>query len=899
MAPDRPRLDDLPAERPAPAGQRRVRALATAAILVERVWPTFLGLALVGALFLILSWFGAFAALPPLAKLGLLALLALGLCAVLWRARKLRLPRPAEVVERIERASQLQHQPLQAQADRPAGGDAFAQALWREHQRRMAERLRSLTGGAPRTRTYAIDPWGLRALVAVLLVTAFAFSFGPRGGRVADALTQVADALPVGVRVDAWATPPGYTGRAPIFLTDAQGGPVPGGRLDVPEGTILSLRISDRRGAAVRYTPEGGTATEVAPVVAAAPDDASPVSAAPEAPAAEGPLPGEYELPLTASGSVAVDIGLRSPDAWTFAVTPDEAPRIAFDGTPKPGRNGALDIAYLASDDYGVAAGEAKIAVREAQAPGARALIAPPQVNLALPRRTKGEAKGRTSVDIAESPYAGAKVAITLEARDDAGQVGTSAPLEMTLPERRFTDPLARAVVEQRRILALDANAAGRVVDMLDAVTLRGDEFIASPSDYLALRAVRERIAAAYDDETLISAVDFLWQIALGIEDGDLSVSQKRLRDAQQNLSEALKNGASDEEIARLTQELREAMQEFMQAMAEAMRNMPPQSQAQMGEMQEIRPQDLNRMLDRIEDLARSGSKDAAQQLLSELRDMMDSLQAMRPGQQQQQQGQQSPMQQQMNQLGEMLQRQQSLMDQTFEMGRQQMRRQMEAERGMDGTEGGEPQQGQEPGQQSQQGQQGQPGPQPPMTAEQLQALKERLQAEQGQLQKDLQALQEAMQGQGLKPSDDLGQAGQSMGRAEGAIGEGNDGEAVGQQGEAMDALRRGARDAMQQMQAMQGQGQQPGQGQSQQGQQPGQGQLGEGYGPGQQRSGRDPLGRERQTQGPDFGGDVGVPDEIDIQRARRILDQIRDKLGDRLSPQQERDYLERLLRTP
>ena len=173
--------------------------------------------------------------------------------------------------------------------------------------------------------------------------------------------------------------------------------------------------------------------------------------------------------------------------------------------------------------------------------------------------------------------------------------------------------------------------------------------------------------------------------------------------------------------------------------------------------------------------------------------------------------------------------------------------------------------------------------------------MQERLQAEQGQLQKDLQALQEAMKGQGLQPSDDLGQAGQSMGRAEGALGQGDDGEAVGQQGEAMSALRRGAQDAMQQMQAMQGQGegQQPGQGM-----QPG-GPGRYGQGPGQQRSGRDPLGRERQTQGPDFGQDVGVPDEIDIQRARRILDQIRERLGHPLSPEQEKDYLERLLRTP
>ena len=36
---------------------------------------------------------------------------------------------------------------------------------------------------------------------------------------------------------------------------------------------------------------------------------------------------------------------------------------------------------------------------------------------------------------------------------------------------------------------------------------------------------------------------------------------------------------------------------------------------------------------------------------------------------------------------------------------------------------------------------------------------------------------------------------------------------------------------------------------------------------------GRDPLGRPRATSGPDFGEQVKVPDEIDVQRAREILD--------------------------
>ena len=82
----------------------------------------------------------------------------------------------------------------------------------------------------------------------------------------------------------------------------------------------------------------------------------------------------------------------------------------------------------------------------------------------------------------------------------------------------------------------------------------------------------------------------------------------------------------------------------------------------------------------------------------------------------------------------------------------------------------------------------------------------------------------------------------------------------------------------MQQMQAMQGE------------------QGGSGEGGRQQSSDRDPLGRPRATTGPDFGESVKLPDEIDVQRAREILDAIRKRLGNALSPELERDYLERLL---
>ena len=39
------------------------------------------------------------------------------------------------------------------------------------------------------------------------------------------------------------------------------------------------------------------------------------------------------------------------------------------------------------------------------------------------------------------------------------------------------------------------------------------------------------------------------------------------------------------------------------------------------------------------------------------------------------------------------------------------------------------------------------------------------------------------------------------------------------------------------------------------------------------------------------------VPDEIDAQRARRIIEELRKRFGDMGRPQEELDYIERLLK--
>src|SRR4029079_401337 len=119
-----------------------------------------------------------------------------------------------------------------------------------------------------------------------------------------------------------------------------------------------------------------------------------------------------------------------------------------------------------------------------------------------------------------------------------------------------------------------------------------------------------------------------------------------------------------------------------------------------------LRPQDLANMLDRMEQMARSGSRDAARKMLDELANMLNNLQMARPGQQGGDDD--DEMNSALDQLGDMIRRQQQLRDRTFEQGQDQRRQQ--GQRGQKGRQGQKGQQGQQPGEQGQQDQQGEQG---------------------------------------------------------------------------------------------------------------------------------------------------------------------------------------------
>ena len=565
----------------------------------------------------------------------------------------------------------------------------------------------------------------------------------------------------------------------------------------------------------------------------------------------------ERHFTIAGDGTAHVRAPSGQPQ-WKFTAIPDRAPTIALAKDPERQARGSLQMSYKIEDDYGVT--EARARFCRPPAPARRTL--PPSRGRCSTRRSfrwccrmrgRAMASARPSRTSARTPMPAPTSRLTLTAKDEAGNEGQSEPFNMRLPERLFTKPLARALIEQRRILALDANQNGQVYAALDALMIAPELFTPETGQYLGLYSVARQLETARTDDALREVVASLWALAVTIEDGNITDVDKALRAAQDALKQALERGASDEEIKKLTENLRAALDNFMRQLAEQLRNNPQQLARPLDPNTRVmRQQDLNNMIERMERLSRSGDKDAAKQLLEQLQQMLENLQMAQPGQ-----SGDGDMEQALNELGDMIRKQQQLRDKTFKQGQDSRR---DRQRGKQGD------QGMGDLQQDQQG-----------LRDRLRKLQEELAKRgMGQGQRG-QKGQQGQQGQDGDPQqgdgeDGLGEADNAMGDAGGKLGEGNADGAVDSQGKALEALRKGAQSLAEAMQQGDGEGQGDGPGNR----------------AGRQQSGgnqTDPLGRP--LHGREFGDDftVKIPGEIDVQRVRRILEELRRRLADPAAP--------------
>ncbi|MFK4651878.1 uncharacterized protein (TIGR02302 family) [Bradyrhizobium japonicum] len=568
------------------------------AIAWERAWPHLARVLTVVGLFLVVSWAGLWLALPSVIRaIGLVAFAGAAIAALVPLIR-FRWPGRDEALSRLDRGSGIRHRPATTLTDTLSSKDPVALALWQAQRERTLASLKRIRAGLPHPRLALHDPWALRALVMVMLVATFFAAGDERAMRLGAAFDWNGVLAPTNVRVDAWITPPLYTGKPPVILSAAnkEAAALPAsGPLAVPAGSTLIVRSS---GSSLDVVTSGGL------------KEVAPTEAAPKG-------TNEKHFTITGDGTAHVRAPSGQPQ-WAFAATPDRPPTIALAKDPERQAYGALQLSYKIEDDYGVTgaaaqfvprATEDKDRTKDADGKAARPLFQPPQFALTLPNARTRNGVGQTVKDLSEDPYSGADVTLTLTAKDEAGNEAKSEPFNMRLPGRLFTKPLARALIEQRRILALDANKNSDVYAALDALMIAPEMFTPEAGQYLGLHSVARQLEAARTDDSLREVVASLWALAVTIEDGNISDVAKALRAAQDALKQALQRGASDEELKKLMDNLRTALDNYMRQYAQQMRSNPLARPA-IG---------LDDQMKRIERLIQRGNREAAARELDRL----------------------------------------------------------------------------------------------------------------------------------------------------------------------------------------------------------------------------------------------------------------------------------------
>ncbi len=806
------------------------------ALLIEQIWPALWPPIGAIGVFTVISLTGVWSHMPEwghklaLSFFGLLFIISLfPLLMCRWPTRK-------EALKRIEKASGLKHHPVSSYED-TIGSTTPSRAtlqLWQAHRKRLADTFGKLKTGIPRPRVDKIDPFAFRVVLAIFLMVGILATGNLAYDRIASAFKMSAPPSSASIRLDAWITPPAYTQKAAIILNDGaktqDKEEIQKRFIQIPENSVLVIRLnsgSNREYSILKSDTINYGFTQDHTYSRLEPQERQKT---------ETRQISQYRIVLNKSSSIKIQDGLRDVRRWQIFIQKDLPPAIKLQPPVKTTARNSLHLTYSISDDYGIKSAKAQISRPGVIISGAdRSLGEPPEFDLQIPGNIREPAIGDTYKDLTAHPWAGLPVLLTLSARDAANQTTHTREVKVVLPERHFSNALAKALIEQRKkLVSSPARNRDIVMRALNALTIAPENFFEDVRVYLGIRTAYWRLRHNRDRASANSVVDQLWHLALYVEDGNLSEAERQMKLAQDQLAKSLREGASGEEIRKQLRELRNAIARFTQSLAKKQKSNSA-SKKLNGESprKTISTEDLERMLRQIEELAKSGAREQAAQMLNRLRDILENIQPSTAGQQKNNQQMMSAF----DELNKVITRQQKLLDETFTQKQNT-----------------------------------------PFTNGQKnknfkkhnQALAQRQQA----LRKKLSELLQSLKEKGMAPSQSLDQAGQAMQESRQSLESQNLGKATEQQTLALDKLRKGTRQFAQMLMK----------------------QLGEQAG--RLAGQRDPFGRRTSQQGPNFGDNsVKIPDQIDVQRAREILQELRKRFGNSGRPPIELDYLERLLR--
>ncbi len=509
------------------------------------------------------------------------AFLLLGAAALAFGMVRCRWPLAAEIDRRIEAASSLPHRPLATLDDQLEAENPLTRALWLAHRRRAALALGGARAGWAAPQAGTQDPWALRALLLLLLLTAVVSAGQDAPGRIAGAF-----ALPAwpfkGPQLDIWITPPDYAAAPPRLLG-------PGAAVTTLRGSRITVVINGPRRLPwlqLDHAPLHGTALSEASYRA--------------------------DAVVTASGRLLIGAWWHRLGSWRIDVEAPATPQLRL-RTLSVAIDGRLWLAWHIDDPYGIA----RLTAQVAPIGFSQAL---PQIR-ALPFAS-GDAS--TLLDLRDDPLAGLPSRLILTAVNRAGMAATLAPdLAFTPPAPALNDPTSNLLFKLRQHLALQPDQAPAVAVALGRVAAAPPSAISDRAD---VQLAGLAGALTWRLATPTEAVRRLGLLIREIEAGPGYQTAQALAQANAALTRALQKGLAG------APETAAALQKLLQAMHDALANhlaAQPPTKATNGKPFDLSA--LDRLARKIAADEAAGRTQQAAQELQALRAALNALQSAQP----------------------------------------------------------------------------------------------------------------------------------------------------------------------------------------------------------------------------------------------------------------------------
>jgi len=799
--------------------------------------------------------FGIPAALGNIAGIVTLVLFLLGLGHFIWRdVSQFRFPSMREVDRRIEKDSDVPNRPLSGIQDKLANDERReARSLWAMSRARLLGLLARLKPAKMRGVLAPRDPYALRLGVFMVFVLGL-IAAGPEWSyRIKDGLTpfsfEIDGAQGRAERFNIVITAPDYTGLPQMILN---GNTIEGETLKIAQGSEIKVLVNGGFGAPKIILGEDTHSFETA---------------------YEGIVPSD-------NGDLTIKQAFLRLGSWPYEIIADMPPTLTLlteapeedsetPQSPSPVwevlEDGTMSFGVSVKDDYGVQYLDADfdLAVEVAD----EHLGAPVSIRRSVVSPDGEDFELSPIYDLTSHPWAGLPVNVRFTALDEIGQASDTQSIEITLPEREFKHPVAKALVTLRKELIwtpLDQTTYNKAAYDAHILSTAKELLNNDVVVYLALRSIALRLS--YNEPSMDitkSVVGLMWDTALRVEDGDLSLAARRLRDAQAALEKALQDpNITEEEISQLMQDMRQAMAEYMQELAREMQKRMAEGQQMPQNFLGFDPQNaLNQdaladFMDQMEEAMRNGDMSSAQEMLSQMQRLMDM---MNPSMNAQMPPDMQMMNEGISALQKLIEGQEKLLEQTEKQADL-----MEMLQGL-----GLNDRRNVPRDSKQSA--------PPfVNTEENQTEQEALRLILGQLM--------------LEANEKIGEIPESMGLAEQEmrgsseeLGFNNPVDSIPYQMRAIEHLKESQEQMMEQLQQRMVQ------------------MTGFMMSFGSQPMRQDPLGRpfggEDGTNAPPFGSRVKIPDEAERRRVQEILKLLRQRAGDGSRPREELEYYRRLLK--